>query len=1421
MAEVKITDLVSQETIDKIKELNTELQNALATYTSVARDLAKGLEIPVKGLEDLDKIQSLLTQKTKEATDAQQKLTNAATEQKKVIADTTNTISRELMERERRNKLIREEYADGEKVKDMVETVTETYGRQTQMLAKLDLQIKANKMSQNDLEKSYKAGAISEEAYLQKQGELLAKGRALSVEKGNLSNLMKMEEKLNYDNVGSYNSLSHQLEVLKKTYKELGEDQRGTEFGQEMERSIQDLDAHLKDMAADMGEFQRNVGNYAIAGQNGIVSTESLTAAMQQEAHTTQDLVDQTKILEEGRMMLDKNDSNYEQTLTALNAKLEENKRKLTDVSDIIGKEATSVAEAETQNKRLTEAIKQMDLKSDGAKERLEQMRAQIERNKNTIGETTGQNEKFADSMLSIIGVNANLGSSLQSLGSGGNFLDGLHSKTKAFGATLMGLLANPWVLAFLGIAGVAAGFKWWYDYNKGLEEASRQTENFTGATGQAADKVTADMQAIADRTGKGYTETISAANVLVQQFGLSWEEANEKMKDGLQAGADMGGNMIANIERFGPALRDAGVSADEFMAILAETRNGIFTEDGISSIMKAGARLKAMTNQTEASLEAVGISAKKMQSDLESGNISMLEAVQQVSARLKELPENSQEAGNIIKNVFGRTASEGGSLLLQSIADINTNLDEQKDKMGELGRINREQMEAQQKLNETLNAVFKMSGTSFEQMTTKAKTYVAQGLTAIIKGCVDIANWFIRMYNNSMVFRGACNAIGTAFNNVWEVAKMVFGNIVDIFKSTGTMLEGVFTLDWEKVKSGWTDGMNALKGNVETMVKNMASNTADAWNNTLNDNVQELSSTLMSDSTTNTSNGNGERNTSTSTSSASVVDESSTKEAGKAAQEQLKILLQLEEATIQAMKDSHDKQIALIKMKYKKQIEAIKGGSEEEQALRIQLVGQMESEIADYEKRYQSELTKTNLENRLAVVEEGSEEELDIRMKMLEDARDKEIEEAEKTGADVALIEQKYAKERENLLADFAAKRASDIQEEYATEQVARDAEYSDAVNALRKRYAEELSLAGGNASKREQLQEDLEKNLFTLSSKYSEDTAQATIDMIERILELENMSAEDRLKWEKQLSEAKIELSNKVTDNAVENAEKQRDADDKLKEKRKANARSWLETASEACSAINDLVSAIYDGQIDKLDEQIEANEEAGEAEQERISDLVEQNVITEEEGEARKRAAEAQTAKKNEELEKKKQQLQYKQAIWDKANSVAQIGINTAMAIMQTAASLGYPAAIPFVAIAAAMGAIQLATVLATPIPKYALGTPSHDGGPAVVGDGGRQEVVMYKGNAWLTPDTPTLVDLPRGASVIPSVEKFEQTHADGAMLQEIGKTPVIVNNDYHRLEDKMDKVIRQLSGLNRARMQKATADYMEMIKITHGL
>ena len=117
MSETRITDLVAPEAIEKIKELSGEMQNLLVIYTSVAKDLAKGVDVNIRVVGDIDRLETFLVEKSKQAADVNRRLNDVITEQKQVISDTTNTISRQLMEQERLNKSHRDSYAENEKAK--------------------------------------------------------------------------------------------------------------------------------------------------------------------------------------------------------------------------------------------------------------------------------------------------------------------------------------------------------------------------------------------------------------------------------------------------------------------------------------------------------------------------------------------------------------------------------------------------------------------------------------------------------------------------------------------------------------------------------------------------------------------------------------------------------------------------------------------------------------------------------------------------------------------------------------------------------------------------------------------------------------------------------------------------------------------------------------------------------------------------------------------------------------------------------------------------------------------------------------------------------------------------------------------------------------------------------------------------------
>ena len=161
----------------------------------------------------------------------------------------------------------------------------------------------------------------------------------------------------------------------------------------------------------------------------------------------------------------------------------------------------------------------------------------------------------------------------------------------------------------------------------------------------------------------------------------------------------------------------------------------------------------------------------------------------------------------------------------LRTLKDISTNMDEVKGKAGVLAQLQEEQLQSQIELQNALSGLFDATGGNFETLTTQAKVFVNQGLTAIIKGVIDVVNYLIELYNESVLIRAIWNGIVAGFKTTFDTLGNLFGFFVDIVKATGTALKGAFTLDFDDVKKGLADYAAAYGNLVKAQVKDITEN--------------------------------------------------------------------------------------------------------------------------------------------------------------------------------------------------------------------------------------------------------------------------------------------------------------------------------------------------------------------------------------------------------------------------------------------------------------------------------------------------------------------------------------------------------------------------------------------------------------------
>lgn len=469
-------------------------------------------------------------------------------------------------------------------------------------------------------------------------------------------------------------------------------------------------------------------------------------------------------------------------------------------------------------------------------------------------------------------------------------------------------------------------------------------------------------------------------------------------------------------------------------------------------------------------------------------------------------------------------------------------------------------------------------------------------------------------------------------------------------------------------------------------------------------------------------------------------------------------------------------------------------------QQFRLQVAIDLEQEIIDNEKGTFDSRVEALLEsNQLisAKITEQAEFELRQLGKYNEDKgvfirelSDLQINELIRVGnstlkltAEQQLIYERY----QNSLTNAAKKGEADrqklidgqvgvIQKQIDAENEAQDTQLNNRIAKENETYLKSLEIAKDNFELIEQAKENHERRLFEIEQEYRKKKIQNSIEEVQRLLDdnskkeaSEQISAEKRAELEnklssfkKELSEIEVENFNAANDKKLENAKYTAEQEAALREEVKERT---IDLAQQAASAVIDLANAIFSAKISNIDAEIEASNTFYDNEIERAGNDKRQ-----------KEALEQEKEKKRLALEKKKRKAEYDAAVFNKIISLATIATQAAMA---TIAALAPPpvglgpvfggSLVPFII---GTAAVQAATVLATPLPKYKHGRKDGPEEIAVVGDGGVKEVLSNPdgSNPILTPNKPTMVKLAKRQMVHKS-EKDYQKFLNQMMLSKI--------------------------------------------------
>jgi len=364
---------------------------------------------------------------------------------------------------------------------------------------------------------------------------------------------------------------------------------------------------------------------------------------------------------------------------------------------------------------------------------------------------------------------------------------------------------------------------------------------------------------------------------------------------------------------------------------------------------------------------------------------------------------------------------------------------------------------------------------------------------------------------------------------------------------------------------------------------------------------------------------------------------------------------------------------------------------------------------------------------------------------------------EVKKSAEEILLAKQQYANKEavindELLKGQQAAQKANtekiiaELEKQRLAKLALLETDTQTARNSAQKEYNDSIIALNDRFEKGAISQDKYNQKRAKLDAAYQLESLQREIDYQKQLIELSDLPADQKAAALKELSELEKQLSDATLKYIQDNEAKKTEA--------------FLKTISDIRSAseevfgiVGGIVDAISIGQKNKLKEESDAAEKKAA----RDIEIVNASTLSEQDKAAKITVINARLAAQKDQIAQKERQAEIQKAKFEKSVTIFRLTLALAEAI----ASLN-----PLKIIAASA---QLGVAIATPIPKFRKGKPAGNNyeGPAIVGDGGKSEVIeRADGRIEFTPATDTLTHIGRNDIIHPDKHAWQEAMLNAA-------------------------------------------------------
>lgn len=374
-------------------------------------------------------------------------------------------------------------------------------------------------------------------------------------------------------------------------------------------------------------------------------------------------------------------------------------------------------------------------------------------------------------------------------------------------------------------------------DIGQAMAEVTKQLGDMNDASLQ---NVTESAFALRDTFGYDITESTRAAKAMVDNFGVSGEEAMNLIASGAQNGLDYSGELLDSISEYSVQFDKMGLGAEDMFAIFQKgAESGAFSLDKVGDAVKEmSIRVVDGSETTKQGFELLGLNADEMAQKFAAGGETAKEAFNETLDALAAMEDPiAQNTAGV--DLMGTMWEDLGPEAVTALAEIEEGAYTTSDAMNQIKDVKYDDLGSMfEELKRNVEVLLIPLGEAllpvlstlidsvlpiltgllgplislFAELLTPILNLIQQALQPLMDAFLflmdNVISPFISLVTGLLV-----PAFSGALDGMLKTAKDIIGNITNIFRNIIDFVKNVFTGDW---KSAWQNVKDIFKNIVE-----------------------------------------------------------------------------------------------------------------------------------------------------------------------------------------------------------------------------------------------------------------------------------------------------------------------------------------------------------------------------------------------------------------------------------------------------------------------------------------------------------------------------------------------------------------------------------------------------------------------------